>query len=67
MNDLILVYKQQNNSLPFLFEHMYKQNNLIRERNTRQDSNIHVNYYRTRIGEKTLQVSGAKLRNKYLK
>ena len=64
LNVLIFVYKQQNKKLPIIFENLYKQNCSMRERITRQDTNIYVNNYKTTFGEKTLQVTGAKLWNK---
>ena len=64
MNVLVFVYKQQNKKLPNIFDDIFKQNCSMRERITRQDTDIHIKYYKTKFGEKMLQVTGAKLWNK---
>ena len=60
---LIFMLKQKKGLLPSIFNNMFIQNNTIHSHNTRQDNNIHVSAFRSRLSQQTIRFTGTKLWN----
>ena len=59
----VFVYKQQNRSLPKIFDNYYRQNSDICARSTRQSNELYTPLFRTKMGQKSLKYIGAKIWN----
>lgn len=59
----VFVFKQQKGKLPGVFKDYFIQNKKVRGRVTRQDSDLHTNFHRTRQGYLTVKHIGAKYWN----
>ena len=59
----IFMYKHQNNMLPEIFSNYYKLNCAVHSRITRQSNKLHIPYFRTTGGQKSIKHFGAKLWN----
>lgn len=61
---LCFVYKQRAHTLPTVFDNYYMPNSALHNRITRQNNDLHIRSYKTRVGKLSIRVSGATFWNK---